>query len=187
MSARNLGDHLRLNELYPQHFRVLHNAGLIFGQVPTLDQEIAKLTQDSAYVSKTKQRQKLRNSKRAIYFCIGHSKAWKEPIHSIIKRLKTHFGLTWLRTSMSYHRFCNLRELFQGDLSTKINLGITCKDFKTEPCNCISRKTKGCSYGDVCRQSIVVYKVECKTTGMIYIGNTQQKIQDQDAATLSRS
>jgi hypothetical protein len=77
---------------------------------------------------------------------------------------------------MSYHRFPNLRELFQQDLSAKINRDLEDEDFKTLPCNCQSRKTKGCDYGGVCRESIVVYKVECKNTGKIYIGNTQQKL-----------
>ena len=80
---------------------------------------------------------------------------------------------------MSYHRFPNLREIFQQDLSCKINKDLEDQDFKALPCNCQSRKTRGCDYGGVCRESIVVYKVECKNTGKIYIGNTQQKLKNR--------
>ena len=72
---------------------------------------------------------------------------------------------------MSYHRFTNLREIFQQDLSKKINLDIESEDFKTRDCNC---RGETCSYNNVCRQTCVVYKVECKLTKKIYIGTTQQ-------------
>ena len=41
-------------------------------------------------------------------------------------------------------------------------------------CNCRQRKKKGCSYNDVCRHKLVMYKVECKNTKKICIGCTQQ-------------
>ncbi len=77
---------------------------------------------------------------------------------------------------MSYHRFSNLREILRGDLTTKLNANIGCKDFETLPCNCQGRRATGCNYNDVCRQSIVVYKVTCNSTNKVYIGNTQQKL-----------
>ena len=163
----------RLSLLYPHHLQILHDAGLLNNKyIPTLQEQIKY---DQKWEPPAK-RHKERNARRTIYFCVGYSRAWVEPIHKIINRLRKEFGLTWLRTSMSYHRYPNLRELFQGDLTTKLNEGIDSEDFKTLPCNCRDRRDNGCNYGNVCRQSIVVYKVECKMTGKIYIGNTQQKL-----------
>ena len=75
---------------------------------------------------------------------------------------------------MSYHRFTNLREIFQGDLSGKLNKDVVSRDCANLECNCRSKNTKGCSYNNVCRDRIVVYKVECNRTRKMYIGNTQQ-------------
>jgi hypothetical protein len=74
---------------------------------------------------------------------------------------------------MSYHRFPNIRDVFQSQLSAKMIENVESLDFNTRACNC--RSPSGtCQYGNVCRVPIVVYKVKCKTTGKIYIGNTQQ-------------
>jgi hypothetical protein len=75
---------------------------------------------------------------------------------------------------MSYHRFTNLREIFQGDLSKKLTLEVVSKDFETLGCNCRLGATNKCGYNNICRKSIVVYKVECLNTSKVYIGNTQQ-------------
>jgi len=76
---------------------------------------------------------------------------------------------------MSYHRFTNLREIFQGDLSRKLTVGLTSQDFEPLPCNCRTSGNNICGYNNMCRNSIVVYKVKCNNTGKVYIGNTQQK------------
>jgi hypothetical protein len=75
---------------------------------------------------------------------------------------------------MSYHRFTNLREIFQGDLSRKLTLDVISKDFEPLDCNCRLGPDKKCGYDNVCRKSIVVYIVECKKSAKFYIGNTQQ-------------
>jgi GIY-YIG catalytic domain len=75
---------------------------------------------------------------------------------------------------MSYHRFTNLRELFQGDLSKKLTMDVASQDFENLECNCRTGSVNKCGYNNLCRKSIVVYKIECKTTSKIYIGNTQQ-------------
>ena len=75
---------------------------------------------------------------------------------------------------MSYHRFINLRELFQADLSTKLTANVESKDFQTLKCNCRPGQSGGCSYDNICRKPIIVYQVKCKYTGKQYIGNTQQ-------------
>jgi len=118
-------------------------------------------------------KQRERDARRTTYFCIGYSKAWTTPIWKIIKDLKDKYDLKWLRTSMSYHRFTNLRELFNGDATNKLNAQIISKDFDTLPCNCKNRNDEGCDYCGICRESILVYRVECNTTGKSYIGSTQ--------------
>ena len=79
---------------------------------------------------------------------------------------------------MSYHRFSNLREAFQGDLNNKLLKGIGSEDFNDRPCNCnIASKIDGkCIYNSKCRSSIVVYKATCKDCDVFYIGNTQQQL-----------
>ena len=75
---------------------------------------------------------------------------------------------------MSYHRFPNLREIFQGDLTKKLLDGLGSRDFLTLPCNC--RKKADCIYNGKCRSSIIVYQATCLITGKRYIGNTQQHL-----------
>ena len=75
---------------------------------------------------------------------------------------------------MSYHRFTNMREIFAGDLNSKLISDVASGDYMDRSCNCPKRKTRGCDYDCVCRHSFVVYQNTCKTTGKIYIGNTQQ-------------
>ena len=75
---------------------------------------------------------------------------------------------------MSYHRFPNLRELFQGDLNKKLLQDVVSKDFQMLPCNC--RNKMSCPYNGKCRTSIVIYQACCLTTGKKYIGNMQQHV-----------
>ena len=79
---------------------------------------------------------------------------------------------------MSYHKFSNLREIFQGDLSGKLLKGIGSKDFEDLECNCnTASKINGkCIYDSKCRSSILIYKAECKECKSFYIGNTQQHL-----------
>ena len=162
-----------MEELYPKHIEVLRKAELITGPTPTLKQVLSH-TEPKRLIDKREARQKERERKRAVFFCVGFSQAWTTPIHEIIRRNKIRFGLSWIRTKMSYHRFTNLREIFQGDLSHKLTLDVESKDFQTLECNCRLGSEKKCGYNNLCRRSIVVYKVECLRTNKIYIGNTQQ-------------
>jgi len=82
--------------------------------------------------------------------------------------------LTWLCVSMSYHRFPNMRELFQGDLNTKLNCNIISLDFQNLPWNC--RNKQLCPYSGKCCNQIVVYQATCLKTNKHYIGNTQQHV-----------
>jgi len=77
---------------------------------------------------------------------------------------------------MSYHRFTNLREIFQEDLSRKLTVNLTNQDFEpTAPCNCRTGGNGACGYNNMCRNSIALYEVKCNNTGKVFIGNTQQK------------
>jgi hypothetical protein len=162
-----------IKDLYPRHFEALNLAGLSPKYVPTL-QEVLELNKGKDKRKEEKQeRDKQRN--RSVYFCIGYSKIWKEPIHKLLKKLKSKFDLPWLRISMSYHRFPNMREMLAGDLSKKLSEGVESFDFKVRDCNCRGGRGPGkCQYGNHCRMPIVIYKITCKMTNKIYIGNTQQ-------------
>ena len=129
---------------------------------------------------KANEKKKKRSNSRQAYFCIGYSEVWqgREAIHVKVKNLKEKYKLPWLRTSMSYHNFPNIREQFQADLGRKLNKGVGSLDFDTLSCNCNTRtKVDGdCPYKNLCRHSIVVYKATCDTTKKFYIGCTQQKL-----------
>ena len=79
---------------------------------------------------------------------------------------------------MSYHRFTNLREIFQGDLSSKLIEGVESRDYVILECNCKLPGGK-CGYNNVCLDSMVIYQVECLVTGKFYIGNTQQSVKNR--------
>jgi len=82
---------------------------------------------------------------------------------------------------MSYHRFTNMREIFQHDLTSKLNDDIESLDFINKDCNCQTDKTTGetCGYNNVCRNKLVVYQAECTATGKVYIGSTHQFVKER--------
>ena len=94
-----------------------------------------------------------------------------------MNRLKQKHGLKHLRFSMSYKKFSNLREIFQGDLNAKVMANVESKDFKDTECNCRARMDGGCYSGPVseCRSCCIIYKATCKVCNKCYIGNTQQE------------
>ncbi len=159
----------------------MEHAELIKGKIPTLRQvklDITKLKVLSE-VNKSDKEKKAKERKREVYFCAGYSKTWITPIHITIKALRDRYDLKWLRFSMSYHRFTNLRETLQGDLSGKITHDVESKDFMKEKCNCMGRNKEGCNYDGICRDKIVVYEITCKDTGKVYIGQTQQNFKSR--------
>jgi hypothetical protein len=105
-----------------------------------------------------------------------YSKLWKEePIHKILKKWRNKFDLKWLRISMSYHHFPNMREMLQGDILKKLTECIKSMDFKVRDCNCRGSRGPGkCQYGGFCRMPIVIYWITCKMTNKSYISNMQQ-------------
>ena len=140
----------KLDELYPVHFRALSAANLLSTTIPTLEEQQSSslaIKNDEEW-EKLKKR-KAKDRKRMTFFKIGYSDFWGKPIHKIINEIKRKFPqLSWLRISMSYHRFCNIRELLQGDLGSKLSKNLESLDFATLPCNC--RKKASCRFDGKC-------------------------------------
>jgi len=143
---------MKLDEIYPEHFKALNKAELVEDfEAPTLGGKTLELEAASKdEVGQAIKKRRERDRKRAIYFKVGFCNYWRTPIHKTIRKVKARFlTLTWLRVSMSYHRFSNMRELFQGNLNTKLNRNIISKDFQNLPCNC--RNKQACPYSGKCK------------------------------------
>jgi len=176
-------DNTTIDKVYPHHSRALQIAGIAPEKFPTFKEieiQQSKYSQDKKTEMK---KAKEKKRKRDTFFCIGVSKcsqktSYHPPFHAILKTLRNNYNLKWLRINMSYHRFTNLSQAFQGDLNTKLSKNIGSADFADLPCNCNrSSKVNGkCMYNGECRKSIVIYKAECAECKMCYIGNTQQKL-----------
>jgi len=95
---------------------------------------------------------------------------------TLIAEMKKKHDLSWLRFSMSYHRFLNLSELLCGDLSSKLNKDIVSLDFMDRKCNCAKSNciNGACPHDGDCRKSFLVCRVTCKITGKNCLGQTQQ-------------
>ena len=165
-----------MNQLYPKHSKALKLAKLAPKCYPKLGELLDSIINKKSMEEKIKEKRS-----RQCHFCIGVSKAWKKPIHTILKKLRDKYELKWLRISMSYHKFSNLREIFQGNMGSKLMAGVELLDFIDRPCNSNhDTKINGeCVYGDKCRKRVIVYKATCNQCGMIYIGNTQQQFKDR--------
>ena len=168
----------RMNTLYPDHCRALAVAGLLPDEVPTMN-EVMRENDGKKPSSNPKKSKSRPNAKRQTFFCVGMSHVWKgkNSLPVKLKELRNKHELKWLRLSMSYHRFPNLRETIQGDLTVKLNDNIISSDFRDRPCNCCSKlKPNGqCIYKGNCRKSITIYKATCHD-GHYYIGSTQQHL-----------
>ena len=115
-------------DLYPKHKEALYKAGLSQNNLPTLDQVWKE--NDSNKDSKEEKEEQARQRNRNVYFCVGYcGRFWETPIHKKLSELQNRYNLKWLRVSMSYHRFTNLRETFQGDLSKKLTKGVQSINF----------------------------------------------------------
>jgi hypothetical protein len=167
-----------LDELYPNHLKALRSACLSNKtKIPTLSTQQSLMREETSKVVNNEiKKRRERDRRRAFLFkvaysCFGNQK----PIHRKLKEIKDRYKtLKWIRPSMCYHRYGNLRELFQADLTLKLMDGITSKDFENSPCNCRNKST--CPYFGKCRRKIVVYKATCLQTQAVYIGNTQQPL-----------
>ena len=125
---------------------------------------------------------KERDRNRSVFFCIGQSKIWGIPISKRIKRLRNKYGLTWLRTSMSFHKFPSLGQKFNSDLNNKVMDGIIDGDLPDRKCNCnVKSKTEEgtCFYGGKCRKQMVVYENECLLCNASNVGKTQRHLKQR--------
>ena len=167
-----------LDSLYPAHYKALRKARLLDQSkpVPTLSQMMQFIHENESDPGLTphQQRQKQRDTNRTLYFCVGKTAEWKIPIWVTIKKWAKHYGLSWMRISMSYHRFPNLRESFNADLKQKLNEGWTSRDFQNLECNCRDKAITGCNYTNMCRDRCIVYCVEDRLSKKLYVGSTQQ-------------
>jgi len=64
-----------------------------------------------------------------------------------------------------HHKFSNLHELLQGDLSKEINQGVQSLDFMDRPCNCQHKKDGLCACKGNCCKQIIICKAMCLVTG----------------------
>ena len=113
----------QINDVYPDHAEALFTADL----APPTD----FLTFDELWHDDKEQKKDPIKSKRSkrdqrlVYFVIGHSNfSSQAKIPLLIKRLCKRCKIKWLRVSMAYKRFPNIREKFSGDLSTKKNIDV---------------------------------------------------------------
>ena len=97
-------EHTPLDKLYPAHADALQRAGRAQKEYPTLGAAL-----DTLAAKQAPERGKRKSKSRQTYFCIKVSDAWEIPIHVALQELQNKYNLKWLRISMSYHRFSNLR------------------------------------------------------------------------------
>jgi hypothetical protein len=128
-TAANLGR--PMHQLYPEHAEALQRAGLSSSRLPTLKQVL-----DCTSGSQGRSRSRSATKSPAVFVCLGFSKFWKTPIHVLLRRLRNKHNLLWLRVSMSYHSFNNLRELFLGHLKKVLLRNVDSEDPRDRPCNC---------------------------------------------------
>jgi hypothetical protein len=99
-SLMNGSRYKSIEDLYPLHHQALKSVGLAPKHIPTL-QEVLHLNHGKEKrKEEKKERDKQRN--RSVYFCLGYSKFWKEPLHKWLQKLRNQFDLKWLRISMTY-------------------------------------------------------------------------------------
>ena len=84
------------------------------------------------------------------------------PFHKIITKLRNKYNLKWLRVSMSYHKFLNLGQQFQSDLTQKLTKEMKSMDLMELSCNCNAKlKVNGkCMFKGDCRKLIAVYNAK---------------------------
>ena len=170
----------QIDKIYPDHAQALKKAGLVKDDFPTFD-ELWATNQNQQEETWSKKKKKFGQN---TFFCVRIFKFWGAKIHKMIKTLQDAFSLSWLWVRMLYHWFTNLHELLHGDLDEKLNADIFLKDFENKQCNFNMQSTgnDGCPYNGQCRQYCVIYKVNCKDCGKIYIGQTQQSLKDRMTA-----
>jgi hypothetical protein len=105
-------ENMTMRTIYPSHYNKLDLANLLHSvhSSTTLREQHQQYQLTTTTKAKSTKLWKKRDRKCSVYFCIGYSRAWIKPIHKIIKEIKSSLGISWLRVSISYHRFPDLRE-----------------------------------------------------------------------------
>jgi hypothetical protein len=120
--VQGAGNPFQMRELHPEHCNVLEKANLTSTQAKNKSTTLHYMKQciTLTYSAKEVKKQKDNVKNREVYFCIGYSTCWPRPLHFVLKDLKGKHDLRWLRISMSYHRFPNMRDIFQSQLAAKM-------------------------------------------------------------------
>jgi hypothetical protein len=180
-------ENVPLNLLYPKHCKALEEAGLPVPKTyPTLLESIKEIQEKKLQLESAEADPSLedeaaakrkRDREQSTFFCIGFSGIWTlKPIHQRLKELRVKHGLTWLRNSMSYHKFSNLGQQLHNDLSRKLMKGTYDMDEGDKPCNCYATNKladRRCFHDNNCRKSMVVYNLHCEICDKDYVGKTQ--------------
>jgi len=170
-------ENVRMDILYPKHAAALRLANIAPRKFPTLGKVLDDIEVEANKDKKAEADEKKKDRARQTFFCVGYSPNWSTPIPMILKELRNKHGLKWIRNSMSYHKFSNVRETFQGDAVAKMMKGITSRDFQDLPCNCQERsRMEGACESNSCMKCCVVYSATCNVCDDEYIGCTQNKM-----------
>jgi hypothetical protein len=99
----------RIDDIYPDHAEALFTADL----APPTDFPTFKelWNDDKKRKNKPMKTKRSKRDQRSVYFVIGHSNfSSRAKIPLLIKRLRKRCKVKWLRVSMAYQRFPNIRE-----------------------------------------------------------------------------
>ena len=133
-SAEN--ENTPIDVLYPKHADALRKSHLAPKTFPTLGTLIntrEERIRDKEILDEERE-EGMKTRSRQTFFCIGVSNVWTTPISQSLKKLRNEHGLKWLRPSMSYHKFSNLREKFSSDVTTKLMRGTKDLEETERPC-----------------------------------------------------
>lgn len=170
----------RIDEVNPDHAKALTTANLNPKEWPTLKEARTTLRENSEK-SEEKKMKMSKFDKRKIRIVMGYTKLWGNFIRDLIKKIRREYKLPWLRVQFCYSRYANLRECFQGDLTTKLQRGLTSEEFSHRKCNCAEKcKINGnCPYGGVCGKKVITYQVTYKVCKSQYVGSTQKSLKNR--------
>eukprot|EP00957_Ditylum_brightwellii_P207229 15352072-Ditylum_brightwellii.AAC.1 len=125
-------DLVKIGSVYLDHAKALLIADVAPEIFPTF-REIWKKEDEAS----TNQEGRQRRERRATYFLGGYINfIHNANIPKLIKALQKRYNLKWIRISMAYWRFLNMREHFSGGLGEKLTRGLVSRDFMCRPCNC---------------------------------------------------
>ena len=166
-------ENARCIKFYMDHAKAIRKAGLAPPVFPTMG--YLWINQDEK-VDIEKEQDVSKKKNINVYFFVSYSHYFSTFIHRVINKLKKSSNPSWLRVKMSYHRFNNLAELLNGDLTAKIGSRIISKELMDKKCNCSLpyKFNVKCVYEGKCRSRCIIYELKCSMCDAIYIGNTQQ-------------